>query len=45
MKLFNKIFTTRTLMQIIFVLTAVVLMKGLSSHYDFNWATALAADQ
>jgi hypothetical protein len=43
MTLLNKIFTTRTLLQIIFVLTAAVLMKAASSHYDFSWAAALAA--
>ena len=43
MTLLNKIFTTRTLLQIIFVLTAMVIMKVASSHYDFSWATALAA--
>ena len=44
MTLLNKIFTTRTLVQIIFVLTAVVILKAASLHYDFSWATALAAD-
>jgi hypothetical protein len=43
MTLLNKIFTTRVLVQIIFVLTAVVIMKAMSSHYDFSWAAALAA--
>jgi hypothetical protein len=43
MALLNKIFTTRTLVQIIFVLVAVVIMKAASLHYDFSWATALAA--
>jgi hypothetical protein len=43
MMLFGRIFTTRTLVQIIFVLAAVVVMKAISSHYDFSWATALAA--
>jgi hypothetical protein len=43
MTLFNRVFSTRTLLQIICVLGAVVVMKVLSSHYDFNWATALAA--
>jgi hypothetical protein len=43
MTLLSKVFTTRTLVQIIFVLMAVVLMKATSSHYDFSWATALAA--
>jgi hypothetical protein len=40
----NKVFTTRTLVQIIFVLTMVVILKAASLHYDFSWATALAAD-
>jgi hypothetical protein len=43
MKLLSKVFTTRTLVQIIVVLTAVVVMKAISLHYDFSWATALAA--
>jgi hypothetical protein len=43
MTLLSKVFTTRTLVQIIFVLTAVVVMKAMSSHYDFSWASALAA--
>ena len=43
MTLFAKVFTTRTLMQIVVVLTATVAMKAISIHYDFSWATALAA--
>jgi hypothetical protein len=43
MILLNKVFTTRTLLQIIFILTAVVIMKAASLHYGFSWATALAA--
>jgi hypothetical protein len=43
MALLNKVFTTRTLLQIIFILTAVVIMKAASLHYGFSWATALAA--
>ena len=43
MTLFVKVFSTRTLMQIITILTATVVMKALSVHYDANWATALAA--
>jgi hypothetical protein len=38
----SMVFTTRTLLQIIFVLTAVVMMKAMSAHYDFSWAAALA---
>ena len=41
MTLFAKIFTTRTLLQIIFVLTTTIMMKAMSTHYDFSWATAL----
>jgi hypothetical protein len=37
MTLFNKVFSTSTL-------GAVVAMKALSAHYDFIWATALAAE-
>jgi hypothetical protein len=52
MTLFNKVFSTRLLqiifstrlLQIICVLGAVVAMKALSAHYDFSWATALAAE-
>jgi hypothetical protein len=43
MSLFAKVFSTRTLMQIVVVLTAMVAMKALSVHYDFSWVTALAA--
>jgi hypothetical protein len=42
MTLFAKIFTTKTLLQIIFVLFATVLMKAMSAHYDFSWAAALS---
>ena len=42
MTLFEKVFTTRTLLQIVFVLAATVMMKAVSSHYDFSWATALS---
>ena len=44
MMLFNKVFSTRTLVRIICVLGAVVIMKALSDHYDFSWAAALAAE-
>jgi hypothetical protein len=44
MTLFSKVFSTRALLQIICVLGAVVVMKLLSAHYDFSWATALAAE-
>jgi hypothetical protein len=40
---FQRVFTTRTLVQIIFVLTTTIMMKAIGSHYDFSWATALAA--
>ena len=43
MTIFIKIFTTRTLLQIIFVLAVTLMMRAISSHYDFSWATALAA--
>jgi hypothetical protein len=44
MKLFNQVFSTRALLQVICVLGAVVVMKVLSAHYDFSWASALAAE-
>jgi hypothetical protein len=43
MALLNKVFTTRTLVQIIVVLVAMVIMKAASLHYGFSWASALAA--
>jgi hypothetical protein len=43
MTLLARIFTTKTLLQIIFVLTATAMMKAMSAHYDFSWITALAA--
>lgn len=43
MTLFAKVFSTRTLVQIVVVLTATLVLKALSIHYDFSWATALAA--
>jgi hypothetical protein len=43
MTLFAKVFSTRTLMQIVVVLAATFAMKALSVHYDFSWVTALAA--
>jgi hypothetical protein len=42
MTLFARIFTTKTLLQIVFVLAATIVMKAISAHYDFSWATALA---
>jgi hypothetical protein len=41
MTLFAKIFTTKTLLQIVFILAVTVMMKAMSAHYDFSWATAL----
>ena len=42
MTLFAKIFTTKTLLQIVFVLAATVMMKAMSTHYDFSWVITLA---
>lgn len=41
MALLNRVFSTRTLLQIICVLVVVVAMKLLSAHYDFSWAAAV----
>jgi hypothetical protein len=43
MTLFAKIFSTKTLVLIACFLGGVLFMKGLGVYYDFNWATALAA--
>jgi hypothetical protein len=43
MMIFEKVFSTRTLLQIVVVLAATVAMKAISVYYDFSWATALAA--
>jgi hypothetical protein len=43
MALFNKIFSTRALVLIVCVLGGVLFMKSPGAYYDFNWATALAA--
>jgi hypothetical protein len=40
---FAKLFSTRTLLQIVLVLAATFALKALSLHYDFSWATALTA--
>jgi hypothetical protein len=44
MTLFSRVFSTRTLLQIICVLVAVVAMKLLGAYYDFSWAAAVAVD-
>jgi hypothetical protein len=44
LKTYHAVFTTRRLLKIICVLGAVVVLKALSVHYDFSWATALAAE-
>jgi hypothetical protein len=41
MPLFVRLFSTRTLMQIVIVLATAVAMKALSVHYDFSWFTVL----
>jgi hypothetical protein len=43
MALFNKVFSTRTLVLIACFLGGALFMKGLGAYFDFNWATALAA--
>ena len=42
MALFNKVFSTRRLLQIVCVLGAVVAIKLWSAHYDFSWASAVS---
>jgi hypothetical protein len=43
MALFNKVFSTRTLVFIASVLGGVLLMKSLSAYYGFSWVIALAS--
>jgi ABC-type iron transport system FetAB permease component len=43
-KLFVAVFTTKFLASIVCFLAGVLLMKGLSYYYDFNWINALAAE-
>ena len=40
--LFNRLFTTKRLLQIVVILSATVAMKWLSNGYEFSWLTALA---
>jgi hypothetical protein len=42
-KIFVAVFTTKILASIVCFLAGVLLMKGLSSYYDFSWINALAA--
>jgi len=45
MTLFNRVFSTITLLQIICVLVVVVTMKLLGAHSDFSWAAIVAVDK
>lgn len=42
-KVYVAVFTTKFLASIACFLAGVLLMKGLSNYYDFNWISALAA--
>jgi hypothetical protein len=42
-QIFTLVFTTKFLTSIVCVLIAVLLMKGLSNYYEFDWKSALAA--
>jgi hypothetical protein len=42
-RLFAETFAPRTLVLIIYVLTAVVALKAISVYYGFSWLQALAA--
>jgi hypothetical protein len=39
----SEMFAPRTLVMIIYVLTAVVALKAVSVYYGFSWLQALAA--
>jgi hypothetical protein len=42
-KWLSAVFSTRVLVKIVCFLGGILVMKGLSAHYDFNWLSALAA--
>jgi hypothetical protein len=42
-KIFAAVFTTKFRASIACFLAGVLLMKGLSNYYEFNWISALAA--
>jgi hypothetical protein len=42
-QMFILVFTTKILTSIVCFLAGVLLMKGLSNYYDFEWISALAA--
>jgi len=43
MSLFNKMFDTRTLVQVIGALCALLVMKAAGAYFGFNWMAAIAA--
>jgi hypothetical protein len=43
MKWLSAVLSTRVLVKIVCFLGGILVMKGLSAHYDFNWLSALAA--
>ena len=43
MSLFNDMFDTRTLTRIIGALTALLIMKAISSYLGFSWMAVLAS--
>jgi hypothetical protein len=42
-QIFTLVFTTKFLTSMVCVLVAVLLLKGLSNYYDFDWTIALVA--
>jgi len=40
----GKLFTTRALMHIAAFLSALLILKGVGSHYEFSWLSALTQD-
>ncbi len=41
MKFFSRIFTTRVLLQIIAILCALVVMRGVGSYSEITWTVAM----
>jgi hypothetical protein len=42
LQLYNTVFTTKRLALIACLLAGYVLMQGISTYYDFTWASVLA---
>jgi hypothetical protein len=41
---FGRFLTTRTLVRIAAFLSALLILRGVASHYEFSWLSALSQD-